>query len=230
MLQPMADQHRNSSFKRLSRAATAACVALMLTAAGAQHAVAQEMEEDSFETRILKSLLGLEDRPAIEYRERSPLVVPPTANLPPPKTSALASDPAWPKDADLQPKKKTKASAATPKTYEGWNSEGSPLTPYELERGRRAGAGLTPTNSTDAERGAPLRPDQLGYKGGLFGKLFGTTEKNEVSAFTGEPPRTNLTAPPVGYQTPSPDQPYGLSAKKEAPKPFKLEDRGTTYD
>jgi hypothetical protein len=27
--------------------------------------------------------------------------------------------------------------------------------------------------------------------------------------------------------TPSPNHPYGLSAKKEAPKPFKLEDRGT---
>jgi len=27
--------------------------------------------------------------------------------------------------------------------------------------------------------------------------------------FTGEPKRTDLTAPPPGYQTPSPDQPYG---------------------
>ena len=27
--------------------------------------------------------------------------------------------------------------------------------------------------------------------------------------FTGEPPRTSLTEPPPGYQTPSPDQPYG---------------------
>lgn len=226
MLQPMADRHPNS-FKRLSLAVTAACVTLMFAAGSVQHAAAQEMEEDSFETRIIKSLLGLEDRPAIEYRERSPLVVPPTVSLPPPKTGVAVSDPAWPKDADLQPKKKKKASAE-PKSYEGWNSEGSPLTPYELERGRRAGAGLTPTDSTDG--GEPLRPDQLGYKGGLFGKLFGTAEKNEVSAFTGEPPRTSLTAPPVGYQTPSPDQPYGLSAKKEAPKPFKLEDRGTTYD
>ena len=35
--------------------------------------------------------------------------------------------------------------------------------------------------------------------------------------FTGEPPRTALTEPPAGYQTPSPDQPYGLG--KEASKP-----------
>jgi hypothetical protein len=27
--------------------------------------------------------------------------------------------------------------------------------------------------------------------------------------------------------TPSPNHPYGLGVKKEAPKPYKLEDRGT---
>lgn len=232
MLQPMAEQHRKSLSRHVSLAALAACMALALTAGSVQRAAAQDMEEDSFETKIIKGLLGIDERPVIEYRERSPLVVPPTTNLPPPQANAAIADPAWPKDADLQPKKK-KASAVAPKTYEGWNSEGSPLTPYELERGRRRGAGLTPTDSTEAERGAPLRPDQLGYKGGLFGKLFGAgagTEKDEVATFSGEPPRTSLTAPPAGYQTPSPGQPYGLSAKKEAPKPYKLEDRGTeTY-
>ena len=45
----------------------------------------------------------------------------------------------------------------------------------------------------------------------MFGK-----KKEEQAKFTGEPPRTSLTEPPAGYQTPSPDQPYGL-AKGVAP-------------
>jgi len=40
----------------------------------------------------------------------------------------------------------------------------------------------------------------------------------ETAKFTREPPRTALTEPPQGYQTPSPDQPYGLGAKETAPK------------
>ena len=42
--------------------------------------------------------------------------------------------------------------------------------------------------------------------------MFGKDEE-EVAKFTGEPPRASLTAPPPGYQTPSPDQPYGVNAK-----------------
>jgi hypothetical protein len=67
----------------------------------------------------------------------------------------------------------------------------------------------------------------MGYKGGLFSGMFKDQDKGEVVAFPGEGPRTNLTAPPTGYMTPSPNFPYGLGAKKEAPKPYKLEDRGT---
>ena len=39
--------------------------------------------------------------------------------------------------------------------------------------------------------------------------MFGG-KKDESAKFTGEPPRTSLTDPPPGYQTPSPDQPYGI--------------------
>ena len=57
--------------------------------------------------------------------------------------------------------------------------------------------------------GALMSPSQLGYKGGLFGNMFGKKDDQEATRFTGEPQRTSLTDPPVGYQTPSPDQPYG---------------------
>src|SRR3954451_8201709 len=44
---------------------------------------------------------------SIEYRERSPLVIPPTTELPPPQASS-APPPAWPKDA---PKSSKRAAA-----------------------------------------------------------------------------------------------------------------------
>ena len=57
--------------------------------------------------------------------------------------------------------------------------------------------------------------------------MFGKDEP-ESGRFTGEPPRTALTEPPPGYQTPSPDQPYGVGKGTAAPKANNyLENHGT---
>ena len=40
------------------------------------------------------------------------------------------------------------------------------MSPYEVDKGRKAGAGLSPTPSGDG--GKALSPGELGYKGGLF--------------------------------------------------------------
>jgi hypothetical protein len=40
-------------------------------------------------------------------------------------------------------------------------------------------------------------------------------EEEKPIAFTGETPRTRLTEPPVGYQTPSPTAPYGVVEKEK---------------
>ena len=58
-------------------------------------------------------------------------------------------------------------------------------------------------------RADALSPSQLGSKSNIWSKMFGKDEP-EAGRFTGEPPRTALTEPPPGYQTPSPDQPYGV--------------------
>jgi hypothetical protein len=50
-------------------------------------------------------------------------------------------------------------------------------------------------------------------------------DKTETSTFTAEPPRDNLTAPPAGYQTPSPNQPYGLGPSQEKRKGLTFEER-----
>lgn len=214
-------------FPALIRSLTLACVAGALALSlAAGPALAADDEEELPELQFLKRMFGITDPGPIEYRERSPLVVPPTRNLPSPEQVSAESNPAWPQDATRSPKKKKEQKVSV--TDKQVNDAGRPISPYDLDKGRKAGAGLSPTSAAAAnERGAPLPPDQLGYKGGLFGGLFKDQNKDEVATFTGEAPRTNLTAPPTGYMTPSPNYPYGLSAKKEAPKPFKLEDRGT---
>jgi hypothetical protein len=200
---------------------TAACFAgLLALSLGGVPAYAADDEDDVLpELQFLKRIFGITDQAPIDYRERSPLVVPPTRNLPSPETVSADTNPAWPKDSDKTPKKKEQKLSVTDQQISG-----RPISPYELEKGRKAGAGLTPSSSKENDR---LSPSELGYKGGIFGSLFQDTNKDEVAQFPGEPPRTTLTAPPAGYLTPSPNQPYGLSAKKEAPKPYKLEDRGT---
>ena len=72
-------------------------------------------------------------------------------------------------------------------------------------------------------RAAKLPPSELGYFGGLFtarGWGFGGYQ-NETGTFSNEPPRTQLTEPPPGYQTPSASQPYGMTRRIErtAPQP-----------
>ena len=47
----------------------------------------------------------------------------------------------------------------------------------------------------------------------MFGK-----DDNQTAQFTGEPPRVSLTDPPAGYQTPSPNEPYGHGKERYNPK------------
>src|SRR5262249_23923309 len=70
-----------------------------------------------------------------------------------------------------------------------------------------------------------MKPSELGAKS-FFSDIFSSfSNKGETGTFTGEPVRENLTAPPAGYQTPSPDQPYGLSPKGQNAKAMSVEDR-----
>jgi len=223
MLQSCTAFRSHAFLKRLMLAGFAGALALSL---GGGLAHAADDDDEAFELQFLKKMFGITDQAPIEYRERGPLVVPPTRNLVPPEAVSAEPNPAWPKDADRSPKKKKEQKLSV--TDRQITDQGRPISPYELDKGRKAGAGLSPTTTSGRdERGAPLSPSELGYKGGVFGGLFKDTDKGEVATFPGEAPRTTLTAPPTGYMTPSPNHPYGLSAKKEAPKPFKLEDRGT---
>lgn len=186
------------------------------------------------DTKIMRNImegLGLkrDGEATINYQQRAPLVIPPGKVLPPPeRTNAAASNPAWPVDPDIErARREAKAERdADPNPDDVILREGRPLRPDEIAPGAKAQRGARRTASQGASYesspygySSQLSPDQLGTKGGLFSNMFGKKDE-EVGKFTGEPPRASLTAPPPGYQTPSPDQPYGTGKDKSLkPKP-----------
>jgi len=207
---------------------TLACAALAAAMAGtaaAQNANERTPLDDSFDVRIFRGILGgfgigPDANAGIEYRERSPLVVPPQLTLPPPETRSAAERNAnWPVDQDLKRAREAAATRRSPHYDEVY--EGRALRPGEMAPGPRSTPSvvLGPT-TTPEQGGAAMSPSALGYVGNLFTTLF-DKGKPESRPFTGEPPRTALTAPPAGYQTPSPNQPYGTGKSTlEAPKPM----------
>ncbi len=151
---------------------------------------------------------------AIHYKERPPLVLPSSRDLPPPeKADAVAATPAWPKDPDVKRRKLIEAQqkgriVSDVREHEQNRLSEAELTPGPKPRGVQS-INTGPGRSGATDFGEVLSPSQLGYKGGLLGKMFHGKDE-DAAQFTGEPPRTELTAPPPGYQTPSPDQPYGV--------------------
>jgi hypothetical protein len=203
---------------RLRHALLAGACGLLFCLSGTLSAYAQEAEEgDTFEQKIIKNFLGGlgvdVGRPGIDYRERSPLVVPPSRELPPPEAAAASRNPAWPREqvkkrAAAAPKQNVRAGPEDPGTS-------SALTPDELRRGAKPAGSSRITDPSqsgsvdDPNIGRPSRPQELGSTN-LFtwGNLM-RGNATETAPFTGEPSRSALTQPPPGYQTPSPNAPYG---------------------
>ena len=196
----------------------AAVFALALVSASGSAARAGDYDDPSgttFTSKVLKAIgLPDPDHPEYEinYSERSPLVVPPNRNLPPPIATDRPPAANWPQDPDVKQRQATKKESVH---VEGDRviEEGRPLRPDELiPKGSRASA---PSSSPGIE--------PKGQKSGLLS--FDWFKKEEYGTFTGEPPRANLTDPPPGYQTPSPDQPYGIPPDRKPYKPPTLGER-----
>ena len=207
----------------LKLAVVALGIGLVMTA-GAARAADDEEDDRTFEEKIIDGIMAgvggtnMENK-GIEYRERSPLVVPPKLDLPPPATGAEAKAPNWPKDPDEARRKA--AATARKKDRKPDNVEAARLlTPSELNVGRTAAPART--NRDPIQPGVNntpmLSPSQLGYEGGLMGMFRGN--KTETSEFKGEPPRESLVEPPPGYQTPSPNYAYGTGPKESLNKQF----------
>ena len=184
---------------------------------------AEDDDDELLDVKVFRGMmrgLGLKrgDEGAIDYRERSPLVVPPSTDLPVPENPALVErNPQWPVDPDVVgrrevAKRKQRAISA--------EEDGRALTPAELNKGIPRG-GPPPGIAKSAEEAMrQSHPSELGFKGfDNMRELFGFEHKPETRTFESEPKRTDLTQPPPGYLTPSASQPYGLGKDTSVAKP-----------
>lgn len=202
------------------------CLAVLLTfAQGTARAADDDDDGRSFDQKLLHGLMrgiGLQGGgdAEIDYRERSPLVVPPKRDLPPPQTAGAQRDPNWPVDPDVKRANEVAAKRKNGSTFDP-DTFGDPLRPSQLSGRSGSGAKVGPSSNGDPDGGLE-RPSQLGYFGGL--SIFGSSDRDEVGTFTNEPTRRSLTMPPAGYQTPSPAQPYGVTKRVEYGPAKKAED------
>ncbi len=223
--------HSASRMTPVKRTVGGAVLAALAVCAGTAAARAQSDTmgtTPSFYDRVLQTI-GLESGPAPDYSERSPLVVPPTRDLPPPVADQAPAVIGWPKDPDIAAKTRAKDK---PKPHPDYVIESSrPLRPDELRVSGGPGGG----GSGSGSGGTPVDPDatstspavtQAG-KPSLFSFGFLNPNRSEYATFTGEPTRDSLTDPPPGYLTPSPDQPYGVGPEQRKYKVPTVADRET---
>jgi hypothetical protein len=213
--------------RALRLSAIAGGIGLVMTVGVAR---AQQVEDDdkTFEEKIIEGIMsGIGgtnmDNRGIDYRERSPLVVPPRMDLPPPAgTTADVKAPNWPKDPDDARRKA--AIAARKKSKPDPIEASRILTPAELNTGKTN----TPTPANPGDSSLPgdpganaiLSPSALGFDGFSGIKNVFGGNKAEVAPFKGEPTRDTLTQPPPGYQTPSPNFAYGTGPKESLNKEY----------
>ncbi len=213
--------------RRAAWAGTLALLALMACGAGsasAQNQVPAADDPNSTENSILNTdkkifnsimgALGLapSEGEIITYRERSPLVVPPRRDLPPPERSAAAKNPEWPLDPEIKLRREEEAAFKNA----GQTDPSKPLAGTSA-MGPRVAAKPGDNDDPAATTKKPESFFNIFNKSKLWGSPL-----EEVGTFAGEPPRNSLTEPPPGYLTPSPTEPYGVTKREfERPKPEK---------
>src|SRR6202165_69904 len=131
--------------RALRLAAIARGIGLVMTA-GAVRAQDDDEDDKTFEEKIIEGIMtGIGgtnmDNRGIEYRERSPLVVPPKIDLPPPAAASNeVKAPNWPKDPDEARRKA--AIAARKKENKDPREASRVLMPSELnQRGPKSSGG-----------------------------------------------------------------------------------------
>jgi hypothetical protein len=220
---------RSRNPKRLRRAAAAVALAVALAWSAGSARAEDDDENVPLDTKLFRQFmkdLGLSRSGdgMIEYRERAPLVVPPSRELPPPRDEAevAAKTPAWPKDPDVaRRKQELAAEKAKLKGNLSVEEQARALRPDELDKpgaGEKKSADAKGAAKSAEDTSRPLMPSDLGTKTEkIFGSVWSsfTPAKPESAPFTGEPPREAMTAPPSGYQTPSPNYPYGVGVQDQ---------------
>lgn len=214
--------HARPIRQALSRALLGTALAGLIVCASGAAARAGDDGSPSYYDEFMRAI-GLKSPGAMEeginYSERSPLVVPPTRDLPPPQNAGAPPVPNWPKDADIRRREQAKVESK-PRPHPDYVLESErALRPDELNVGGAKPA--TAATNTASQNDQVTPPKKSIFSLDWFGK------KEEYATFTGEPARTSLTDPPPGYLTPSPDEPYGIGPEKKAYKVETPSDHGT---
>jgi hypothetical protein len=182
---------------------------------------------------IGRVILGLptEEKEPIEYRERAPLVVPPTQNLRPPSEAAASRRTNWPQDPDVLERRKAAEEARRPRSTDSITARdptsGRRLTVDEIRAGRVAGQEVV----REPETG---NLDIVQRQSNVFGGLSALREldrrsssSSEANLAREEPRREFLTDPPKGLRQPSDRAAFkatregSLGVQKE-PSPFDI--------
>ncbi|MFO1147653.1 MAG: hypothetical protein U1E62_04685 [Alsobacter sp.] len=203
-----------------SARALVAATAFALIAAAAP---TPSMAQDGLMGSVMGMLgLGDDEKPEIDYRERAPLVVPPTMTLRAPEQSLVDKTPNWPQDPDVQRRKQIEAQKKLPggMTQEAkrWqNGDRSALGEMQAGRGKSKATGI-PEEQNTFDDSKNKRADWLNPA-----TLAAESRATELAATKSgvEPDRRYLTDPPSGYRKPSQNAEY--KAPKVGPK-FKEED------
>jgi len=165
-------------------------IALAGAAPGIAHAQDSGNSEGSLWGSMLKGL-GIGGDNNIEYRERPPLVVPQTRDLPPPQAGGSVRNPDWPAD------------------------------PKSADLGKRGAQvrdlDKIPPQVGANPAGDAAPPSPPAGSRSLFGKLFSSSDN--TAAVPPTPTRKSLTEPPLDYESPSPSQPYGTTSTPTRAKP-----------
>lgn len=182
------------------------------------------------------------DNRGIDYRERSPLVVPPKLDLPPPAASTEGAKVAnWPQDPDerqrkaiIAAKKKNAPPVARVQTSTSEVAAAGAARPINIAPppedppipGTRRPSYANDNNGTARTDPVYDQPGDL-FSGGAaalgstsigdtlgINSWFGGNKGDATAVAPGsEPTREALTQPPSGYQTPSPNYPYAQQSK-----------------
>ena len=174
--------------------------ATSLFMAAPAHAINDDGRGSTLESLLdMVSLGDKKESDSIQYRERSPLVVPPKMEMPTPQPRPSQKAEAWPQDQEVvrARKKQVESNARVMSKYVESNG-GEKLTPEEMRAMRTPGASAAaPKQSCNMDPFDKSSCSVAEYWGALSAK---TEKKEELTLQAGvEPQREYLTQPPKGY-------------------------------
>jgi hypothetical protein len=184
-----------------------------------------------------KFLLGIpsEEKAPIDYRERAPLVVPPSQNLRPPSEAAAPDQRRanWPQDPDVAARRQAAEDARKPVFVDSITGRDAQptrrMTPAEVRAGRVAGQEVNAVPRTNIDE----------RSGNTNNVLLGVTGLREMDRRTAasadrsgnlsreEPKREFLTDPPSGTRRPADNAAFratreGSLGAREQPSPYDI--------